>query len=369
MNPIRSVFILTTLSALGPLLLGEITETHLSLTVSHSELAHSVEFSTGGSDTAHPNIQAIYLSANIEWDTETLRPISVIFYNSTAFVGGGIRWDDYQLSVNTRLKPSGSPAFDSSWKFSFKNLTASVAPDIKRVIVLNEQGDLDLNLTVYRGIATSEFSGLGNNISDSVDFSGSLEILPLTKPVRLRIEKLPPSLMTSGFAFHFDFEFYEKSTERSQELGTTITAIDQGRFTLTGTKQTDTKFAQWSGWAGTEFPIIEKGAVSARGVPIELAYALNLRPRYIRPHRQPISLKVENGYTTLSLLSDGLNENIYIEYSTSLEPDSWNAVPDYWLENGAESIKAGSTAPISARIPHGSEREIFLRVRPDTSNL
>lgn len=368
MNSIRSIAAQLALITLAPFLLGEIATTHLPLEVSQAHLNHSVEFSTGGAASARPNAQTLYLSANIEWDTETLEPLSVIFYNSTIAVNGGIRWDDYTLSVDTRLAPPGSPTVASNWTFSFNGLTVFVTPDIERVDVSNSNGDLDVNLSIYRGTATTEFTAFGDTLSETINLAQSLTPIPLSKPPRIRIERLANSLTSTGYAFHFDFEFYEKTTEHSPELGTTITAIDQGSLTLTGIQIKPTRFANWHGNKGrSEYPTAERGALSSSGVPIELAYALNLHMRF-EPSHYPISFKLENGSPTLRVLSNGLNEDVHVEYSRTLTPGSWLHVPSAWLENGDESLKQDSNLPIAATVPENTG-PVYLRIRPDLSNL
>ncbi|MBK1877353.1 hypothetical protein [Pelagicoccus mobilis] len=364
MNSLPSTAILAALLALSPQAICEVVNTHIDLAVSQHEVEHSISFSTGGSARANPSLQTRYMSAWVEWDDETLEPISVRFHTTSIVVYGGILWEDWALSVDTRLKPPNAPAFDSTWKFSTKDVIVNIGPQDSSLAVNQQNGEFDAELYIYRGTASVEFKGNGESISESGDYSDSITTLSLSQTPRIRIEKLVDNLMVDKYLFHFDFEFKEETNETSSELGTTLNGIDEGSFTLTGQHSSPSEFANWFSRTGDEFPSHERGTVSNKGIPIELSYALNLSPNLGDTHTYPFNWRTSAGKRKLDIYSDTLNADIIIEYSTNLQAGSWKEIPESWIENGPESLKAGSNHDVAIEIP-AAEKSVFIRVRPE----
>ncbi|MEM9159546.1 MAG: hypothetical protein AAGB46_10895 [Verrucomicrobiota bacterium] len=347
----------------------QLIDSTVDLSVSSSDLEYSVSFSSGGSATARPEMSAS-LFAMVEWDPETLKVISTRF-QPPVFVPGnlgpGIFWDDFSLSVDTTLPPN-TP---STWTFDFRDLKVAVFNGSQSGTLLSEDGRLNtehVSLTTNRGTSTGIVVAQGQELVEIVDYAVSPEPFELSLPPRVRIEKVDSDHLTSDFEFHFDFEFYEEVVENSPELGISITALESGSFTLSGIASLNTRFNAWSYKAGQEFGSLDRGAVSAQGVPIELAYALDLDLGRIDRHKQPIEWISNDGVLTMKVLSGTLNEDIAIEFLSDPATNSWERVPDDWVLLGGGLLSAGFASSIEVTVPEdlGS---VLLRLRPDLSEI
>lgn len=336
----------------------------IPLTISSSDLTYSISFSTGGTDTAHPEATG-NLYAAIEWDALTLEPT---FFRLDR--EGTLNIEPFYLNIASKITPPDSGTIDTNWTFGFNGLGVTINNGTASGPLPGSSGRLSpehLDLKTSSGEIDMTFEGNGQTITERTSYLEAPEEFVLASAPLLQIEKTYSDLLRTNYRISIEYQFETEESEYFRDLNLTIDALERGRVTFTGQTEFTTKFGAWAPAATNYFPALKRGAVSSSGIPIELAYALNLDFRRHR-HHTPILWTVENGRPTLRLVSRELNEDLTIERTSTLSGDDWSPIPSTWLLNGEASLKSGSTQTIEVTVPAG-EPDVFLRVRPGLSSF
>lgn len=332
--------------------------------IHHSDLTRSISASTGGTDSVTPTISG-FITAVVTWDDFTLKPSKFAMEND-----GVLIWDSHSLSIPVTLKPAGESSVSSQWTFGFYAMMTDLLKATDEASLDPETGDISLDhingVTQKGEVNLAVKIGL-EDIYSRVSFEDEPELLTLSRAPRVWVERTGADLMGQTYDVYLQFDVNIQESDTDTDLNVTMNMSLIGTITFRATVQVSTRFGNWAQENKLYFPSMNLGEISKQGVPIELAYALNLKLR-IPPNRRPITWKRMKQGIQWTAHSGRLNEDVVVEMTSDPSTNNWSPVPGEWLLNGPGSLKEGSIMQIHVNLPDSVDPR-FIRLRSDLKNL
>lgn len=328
--------------------------------ISESDISYSISFSTGGQDTASPRFSGT-LNAKVAFDRETLEVTECTFLD-----GSRIYWENFSLQTQSDVTYEGLGTFPTRFSFLFEGIST-------RVMTIGDTGRVDpASGKLYDGdIAAISDQGVGSitigvgdvQETETIDYAVEPSEQEIVSSPTIVVERVKDDLYGQHFNFTLTFSFDEEESDTIEGSNSSFTLRESGQLTATYSHSETTPFGSWYSFNKWSFDGDELDSENEAGVPLYLAYALGFMA-YRDDQQVPLVLRYEHGNPVLRIPSDYRNDDVYVEYSRTLQQDSWSMVPEAWLAGGYSSLKKESSGEIVLTLPV-VDPPTFIRLRAE----
>ncbi len=315
-----------------------------------SQVLNQLSISTGGSDQDTTYVSGTQ-TASVRFDENSLEPLNFTFTGSgRAFrsdlnmsVSSLIQFSDRGTVIGTFPTIIGLSTRENSY-ISYSNLsTADVVPGTGAL-------DNDQHHDYYdRGTATVSITVAGETFSEVVQFQFNPNIVEMEGTNIVKIERVPSnSPLDQRLKVSLTSSFIANSSDLFVDTNARMTTVEEGDLLSVGYTTIPTPYSHW---LANNSVFSESGYEQNRfGISYYLLYVLDLP---ISSKKLPIGFeKSDPNSLSVILPSAGLKEDLIIEYSNSLIPDSWIPIDSSFFVDTGASLNKGASGKVRIRSPH-----------------